>query len=238
MNRAFRTSLAHALLPALVALPFAAAAAPAQADGDPPISAVVDSAALVADLAALAVEPPQGVPPLFAVAFDSTGGVDAVTAMFDRIPAAYAGPVAAAIRARLKPQPPSRRPVRTWLRVVAGPQARVDRPRLVESQPRLTNRGEVARLLSQAAQRHADLLGMVPGTGYTVQVRFRVQPNGTAGPGSARVVRSSGNLAMDAEALAVVERMRFRPATLDRIPVGVWVELPVNFRIQAAQPTP
>ena len=58
MNRAFRTSLAHALLPALVALPFAAAAARAQADGDPPISAVVDSAALVADLAALAVEPP------------------------------------------------------------------------------------------------------------------------------------------------------------------------------------
>jgi TonB family protein len=234
VTRSLRSSLARCALVALAALPLAAAAsAGAAGDREPPISAVLDSAGLVHDLQALALEAPRSVPPLFTIEFDSTGAVDTVRAMLDPLPASYAAPVAAAIRARLRPQAPSRSPVRTWIRAVAGPQARVDRPRLHENQPQLLNRSAITQQLSWAAAAQQQRVGRFPPGGYEARVRFRVLADGTPQAQGVSVTQSSGDVDVDREAVDVVQRMRFRPATVEGVPVNVWVELPIRFQVQA-----
>jgi TonB family protein len=241
MTRSFRISVTRIARFALVALPAAPATLSAQGrddDREPPLSAVLDSAGLAGDAAALNLELPRGVPPLFSIRFDSTGAVQTVRAMFDRIPPAYADPVVAAIRARLKPQPATGSMVYTYVRVTTGPRARVDRPRLHEHQPQLFNRGEVAQLLSWAAERHAPRLRTTGLPSYTVQVRFRVLTDGSADAEGADVMRSSGDAGLDQEALAVIARMRFRPATVEGIPVRVWVQVPITFDAMGPRPRP
>ena len=139
----------------------------------------------------------------------------------------------AAIRARLKPQPATRCTVGTHVRVITGPGAQVDRPRLHENQPQLVNRGEIARILSGAAGRYTSLLLMGP---RTTLVKFRVQADGTPEAEGAEVTLSSGDPQLDDEALAVVGRMRFRPAKVEGIPVRVWVQVPITFQIQSPPP--
>ncbi|HEX5725340.1 MAG TPA: energy transducer TonB [Longimicrobiaceae bacterium] len=233
----FRSSLAA--LPALAALLALAPAARAQGElagvrRDPPLSALVDSAALVRALGALAVpEPPQGVPPVFTVAFDSTGAVRTVEPLFDEIPSAYAEPVAAAIRAHLRPQPP--RAFSVFLRAVAGPGARVDLPTLEERPPVLVNRGLVAALLSDAIARYLRGPRLPARTEYRVEVRVRVLASGMPDTASVQIALSSGEAELDAAAARVVSSMRFRSATVEGIPVRTWVQLPIIFRFPLAE---
>ncbi len=142
---------------------------------EPPLSAVLDSAGLVAKLANLSLpDLPERVPPLFWIEFDSTSAVDTVEAVFDQIPAASAKPVVALIRAHLKPQAPSREPLTTHVRAVAGPAARVDRPRLREEWPALLNRSEVARQLQRAMGGFLAARGDSVEVGYRAHIKMRV----------------------------------------------------------------
>jgi TonB family protein len=227
MIRWTRIFSARAALLALALSPLAGRAA-AQSDRDPPIDAVLDSAALVQDVAALRLELPKNARPLFSISFDSTGALDTVRATLKSLPAAYADPVVAAIRARLREQQPSRHGIFTYVRVIAGPEARVDRPRIRERQPELVNRAQTAQLLSHAAQRHTGELQALGGRVTTV-VRFRVETDGSADPNSIGIMRSCGSPELDREALDAIELMRFRPAAIENEPVRVWVTIPIMF---------
>jgi protein TonB len=46
------------------------------------------------------------------------------------------------------------------------------------------------------------------------------------------VARSAGHAALDQAALDAVQRWRFEPARRGDHPVGVWVSLPVRFRLE------
>jgi len=189
---------------------------------------VLDSAALLQDVAALRLELPRNARPLFSIRFDSTGALDTVRATLKSLPDTYARPVAAAIRARLRAQQPSRNGIFTYVRVIAGPGARVDRPRIRERQPELVNRSQTAQLLSQAAQRHNGVLQALGGR-VTTLVRFRVETDGSADPSSIGIMRSCGAPELDREAADAIERMRFRPAAIEDEPVRVWVTVPIMF---------
>ncbi|MFL5387070.1 MAG: hypothetical protein ACJ8GN_31635 [Longimicrobiaceae bacterium] len=213
----------------------------------PPLSTFLDSAALAGALAALpAPELPPAVRPLFEVYFDTAGAVREVEAVFDQIPASYADPVAAAIRVHLKPQAPSRKPFGTYLRVVAGPQPLVDRPELVERAPVLANAREVQRMLERLIERFAGrmdgtrerrgflrhLLSGPPSTDTSFELELIVRSDGSADPGSIRVVRSnSRNAEADREVLRIAGSMRFQPGTIDGLPAKFRVSQPITIRI-------
>jgi TonB family protein len=217
-----------------------AATASAQGDfvgtglgGDVPLATMLDSAALVHTLTTLSVpELPQGVAPLFAVNYDSTGAVKEVTALFAHLlPASYADPVAAAIRSHLKAGQPELRSRQLYLRADAGAHARVESARLPSTGPELLNRPAVAMRIAETLYGLSARTTSLPQTEYQTDVRFRVGEDGTADPSSVEVVRSSSAATLDSVAIAVVLGMRFRPATLAGVPVKAWVSLPLGFRL-------
>lgn len=212
-----------------------------------PLTAFLDSAALVRAVSTLPVpDLPRGVKPLFKVAFDSTGAVDEVTPVFDQIPASFAGPVVAAIRANLKNQSPSREPIHAHVRVVAGPEPLVDRPRIVVREPVLANEGGIRDRIGQLSARFGDrvggaaiaqpragflrrlLMGSRPSWSARFFVRMRVLKDGAVDTGSIEILHSSSRDEEVNDAVAdLVGQMRFRPATVEGIPASVWVTLPI-----------
>jgi TonB family protein len=204
---------------------------------EPPLSAVLDSAGLVRAVAALSLPAlPPGALPLFQVGFDSTGAVKVVEPVFSnlpdsladrRLPPGYADAVVAAIRAHLKPQAPSRRPLYTRLRVVAGPEPRVDRPALRERQPVIRGRATLIQRLMAVVQEYARERGGLPRASYEMMLRFRVLEDGTADLPSVVVERSTGDTELDRRVVARAGDLRFSPATVEEIPVKVWVALPL-----------
>ncbi|HEX8906464.1 MAG TPA: energy transducer TonB [Longimicrobiaceae bacterium] len=229
--------LTRAALPALAALLVAAVPAPAQTDpGDLRVSALADSAALIGAVTALQVPRlPQGTLPVFAVDYDRTGAVTEVKPAFGGVPDAYAGPVTAALRAHLKPQPGLQRPFSTYLWVAVGEPAQLRRPRMTP--PELLDRGWLGRELRRATSRHLEQLAG-RGSEYLVQVWFRVGADGAPEPGTATVIGSSQEAVLDSEVLALVGSMRFRPARLEDRPVPAWVVLPVALTLPADAAAP
>ncbi|HEX5872871.1 MAG TPA: TonB family protein [Longimicrobium sp.] len=215
----------------LLSLAVLPVAAGAQADHEePPLSTFVDSAGLVAAVAALpAPDLPPEILPMFLVSFDSTGAVNKVETFSD-LPASYAEPVVAAIRAHLKPQPPSRQPITTYLRVVAGPEPVVDRPELSRvDPPRLANGPVLGRELEQVVTSFVGEEGSVTQGSYEAELRLRILEDGTVDTLSVEVSRSTGDARLDREAVRVVRLARFRPATVEGRPVKIMVSLPLTF---------
>jgi TonB family protein len=229
-----RPLLARTLL-VLAALSLPALPAGAQTRSDPPLDALLDSAALLADARALDLQA-AGVMPLFRITFDEQGGVDRVEAVFDQIPAAYAAPVVAALRARARAQAPSQRPRGTTLRIVTGAEARVDRPTLRETQPELANRARVSGMLGRVYSRDPVRSLMIPGRAYTMLLRFQVRPDGAVEDSTVMVIQAAQEEELNRAAVAVVQSMRFRAATIEGLPVRVWVQLPVTFRLPEPPP--
>lgn len=94
--------------------------------------------------------------------------------------------------------------------------------REVEDLPRLRNEQAFAQALAQAyppALRDAGVRG-------TVQVRFRVEPDGTTS--NHRITRST-NHEFDDPSLRTLHVMRFSPARIGGRPVRVWVEQPIQW---------
>jgi TonB family protein len=204
----------------------------------PALDVLLDSAALLSDAAALRLEPPRGVRPLFRIAFDSTGQVEEVEAVFAQIPAAYADPVVAAIRARARVQPHSPRGVGTTFQVITGPGARVDRPVLRESQPELSNRVAITRELNHLVGESRIRTKLIAGTPRRVMLRFRLDFDGVPIDSTIAVTHSAGDLELDATASRMISHMRFRAARVDGTPVRVWIELPVDFRLWTGDEAP
>ena len=71
-----------------------------------------------------------------------------------------------------------------------------------------------------------------------VTLRIHVGPDGIPVPDSTRIAEGSGIAALDTAALAGVRDLRFRPARLRDVPIGVTLMLPVFFRHPDAPPLP
>ncbi|HEU4882816.1 MAG TPA: energy transducer TonB [Longimicrobium sp.] len=92
----------------------------------------------------------------------------------------------------------------------------------VQQLPVPVNTGDFQRLLARNYPLGAADLPVAA----TVQVRFRVEPNGTVSAPS--VIRSNDARFNDAT-LLMVRTLRFRPARLNGRPVAVWVEQPIQW---------
>lgn len=106
---------------------------------------------------------------------------------------------------------------------VPGPDGTYDLAE-VDERPELTNRSEVDRLM----QRNYPPLLRDAGIAGQVTLRFRVNEDGRVDAESIAVENASHDAFGDA-ARRVVERMRFRPATVGGRAVRVWVTLPITF---------
>jgi periplasmic protein TonB len=98
---------------------------------------------------------------------------------------------------------------------------------MVEERPELSNRSLAERLLRQ---NYPDLLRDAGVTGRTI-VTMVIDAEGRVEPGSVRVVESSHEAFSD-PAVKVAERMRFRPAKLNRQAVQVLITLPIEWKIE------
>jgi TonB family protein len=98
---------------------------------------------------------------------------------------------------------------------------------MVEERPELSNRSLAERLLRQ---NYPDLLRDAGVTGRTI-VTMVIDADGRVEPGSVRVVESSHE-AFSNPAVKVAERMRFRPAKLNRQAVPVLITLPIEWKIE------
>jgi len=94
--------------------------------------------------------------------------------------------------------------------------------------PRLLNQPEVTALaLSSYPQQLKEM-----GLGGSPYVRLYIDETGAVA--ERRIERSSALPALDSAALKVVDAMRFAPAKNGEQPTHLWVTLPVQFRIAAA----
>lgn len=93
-----------------------------------------------------------------------------------------------------------------------------------DTQPRLLNGRDMPRLVARAYPpelRRQRLAG-------SAEINMKVLPDGTVDSASISV-RAASDTAFGPAAVQVVRQLRFRPATIERIPVAVWVDFPVNF---------
>ncbi|HET7231879.1 MAG TPA: TonB family protein [Longimicrobium sp.] len=191
------------------------------------LSFIRDSAGAVRALAALpSPELPPGIPPLFALDFDSTGTLAAVRPVFRQLPAAYTGPVMAILREHAIPRLPFRRQTYTHLRVVTGPGAEISPRPSGRIRPELLNQGEITALLASRAEEI--LTPRERDAGLRARVRFSVNESGTADPGTVTIVASSGKPRADSAVAAAARAMRFRPATVEGIAVSDRVDTPLT----------
>ncbi|HEX6911729.1 MAG TPA: energy transducer TonB [Longimicrobium sp.] len=96
----------------------------------------------------------------------------------------------------------------------------------VEEMPQPTNIREFSQALN--AGYPAELRGA--GVTGTVEVRFRLLPDGIVDPGSIQVM-SSSHEQFNEPTLRAVRMLRFRPARVNGRPVRVWITLPVLWTV-------
>lgn len=103
--------------------------------------------------------------------------------------------------------------------------APVDVPTYIERdvEPRLLNAPEMRTLMLRLYPRELREAGI----SGTVVLWIFVEPDGN--PGRTRVHTSSGYRQLDDVAERIAADMRFSPAMLRDVPVGVWISIPVTF---------
>jgi TonB family protein len=92
----------------------------------------------------------------------------------------------------------------------------------VEELPRILNEREFTRALMQEHPR----VESNPGVQALVQVRFRVEEDGTT---SVPSITRSNDARFNAPTLSALRSLRFRPAKVNGRPVKVWVEMPISW---------
>lgn len=94
----------------------------------------------------------------------------------------------------------------------------------VEELPRPLNVQALARALAEAYPPHLRDSGIQG----TVQVRFRVNVDGTTSNAS---ITHSTDIGFNAATLQAIQVLRFRPGRVNGRPVRVWVELPIEWTV-------
>lgn len=200
----------------------------------PTLEELTDSAAVHAELERLQREagPVQG-RALLSIRVDSTGATEWIDILETDLPAPVSAGIVRAFEGRLKLAPTEGKDgprLTGWLhrvevRLAGSPAIRVGNP--VFCVPRLVNEREITLLLEQAVGARPDINAMLKRP-RTVHVRVWVDESGR--PTKSEVYRSSLMPAVDGIALGVVDSMVFRPATRDRRPLRVIIEIPITVR--------
>jgi TonB family protein len=190
------------------------------------LSQVVDSARLAEAVRAIPGVPTEGVS-LYAVTYDSTGAIDTVTAMAVRDSAKDAE-VVAAIRAVANRTQQGGHESYLFIRASwrRGPVLSTLPVGDIQP-PQLQNAAMLQRGFGGIAGRFAGSLR--PG-GERMMLKIRVDQNGRAGKVTA--LRGTGVPEMDAAAIRVARQARFRPASVDGIPIASTASLPITIQPQ------
>lgn len=189
-----------------------------------PLSAWVDSTALVAALAQIP-EPAQApsVPSVFVLRVNKDSTL-AAEPLFDGLPEAYSHAIVQVLLAHTIV--PRAKEDGTQLLLTPGARARVEKPVLRRFHaPDLINRELAGRLADQFMRTHT---GSVPRGDYTAVVRAHLDRQGVAH--EIELLHPTWIPLLDNAALDIARQMRFRPATAEGLPVRVWVTIPIIFR--------
>lgn len=186
----------------------------------------VDTAALAAAVSASAA-PAHAV---YSVAVDTTGGIEPrllETTLADEQAADLIDALFAAVTV---PADTVRRRFR--LRVDAGPPARVRVGPPVMCAPYFRNNDEVLHALQLSVSELRERVDF--STLRVTVVGLFIAADGLID--RTRVARSAGNTMIDAMAVNTLQLVaRFDPALHDGLPVGVWVQVPVEMRVAPAR---
>lgn len=129
----------------------------------------------------------------------------------------------------LAPQPPEPEPPKPQVAEVPSPEQPTPEPQTVITPER---RGALTELLPRYLQNPAPVYpyeARERGWQGTVILEVEVLPSGQCG--RLQVLTSSGYAVLDGAALQAIRRWQFKPASPGAMPVSVWVEIPVTFRL-------
>ncbi|HEX7243874.1 MAG TPA: TonB family protein [Longimicrobiaceae bacterium] len=184
----------------------------------------MDSAQLVAALRSAGPAPAgTRIPSDFNLYFAAGGQVDSIRPAFRKLSADYAAAMEALIRPAVRPQPVQAEEWQFLLRAQGGRTVTLEEPDYEVSPPEILNRRAVTAALHQVRA----LLDSSPldrERRLMVAMRMTVTEEGTIRDET--LVRGTGDMRIDAEVLRILRKVRFRPATLDGIPVPVLITLP------------
>jgi TonB family protein len=181
----------------------------------PPLSAVFDSAGLTS-----ALRREVGVSngyALISLAADSIGTWNRIRVIESPLAPQVEDKLSETVRQHLRPAD-SRRQMRLRLEFSDAGKFELGATQTCRSE--LRNVAEIQALLKAAA-------GGISARGVVI---LQVQTLVSGRPGRVVVSQSSGDTALDTEAVRVAARMLFYPALNDGIPVEVWSEVPLVFR--------
>lgn len=119
-----------------------------------------------------------------------------------------------------------------------------DRPRIplwpdstVHCEPAATNDGEIQRKLRTVMENHPEFRdGSMPLRSYRASLWLFVGPTG--GVEKVEVRKPTGDPWFDGHLEEIGETMSFEPASLNGVPLGVWVSRNVTFRLQEGRRQP
>jgi len=192
----------------------------------PRLHAFLDTASLRAALAHVPVRPHRRrTERLFRIEWDSTGQPLAPTPAVPRaMPGAYRDAVVPLLQAALRPTTPHHGGWASFVFVDAGSAARIEEVFPIELPARLTNGTALHQALYQQAGRLLQRDTSLAGRRVTVRVAVDVDARGNVA--GARLVSSSGIMALDEAALRAVRIARFQPGSVDGEPAPSTVVLP------------
>lgn len=233
MHRILPAAALAAVLGACASVPSAARAgggpSPLSSNDPPlPVAAFIDSAGLHRALLSAPPAPAEFKSrALFWVDYDSTGALASVKPAARRaIPPAWGDTMATILRASVKPRITPARATSQMVWLVSGGSPRISvLGDVIAVQPSVINGTRVAEDLSRAASQLASRDLSLAGQQRTAMVRMSVDDNGV--PDNFALLRSTLNPRVDAEVISVAQKLRFRPATVDGVPVRVLVVLPI-----------
>lgn len=186
------------------------------------LTELVDSAALASRL--LRIDGPEGGPTVFSVRFGPDGRVEDIGTIFQGYPEDLSRPLQEALASSLLPQGVHDKSYGIALLVGGGavPQLAVVQLGPRNRAPKLLNSHVLAAMARAALQG-----GRVPDGSQSAIVRGVVTSNGEFM--RPVVLKSTGNPAVDWEAVRIASRARLRPGEIDGRPVQMTVNLPVTF---------
>ncbi len=189
--------------------------------GLPAADAIVDTAAVESAIARLSKssDPPVGYA-LFSIMADrdSTGRPRRVHLLESDLPVETAAAVVELVQTHLRLPPEGQRNVRLRLTLGDGVRFAVGAQEMCK--PVLRNRTDVEIILSRAARR----------LGYTGTAVVWIFVDRLGNVRRARLKESAGVPGIDELAVQLAYRMKLYPALSDRVPVPVWVTIPVVVR--------
>jgi hypothetical protein len=164
---------------------------------------------------------------LFLVRYDTTGVLREVRAIVRRpLPGGYDSAMVSLLRAHLVPRLSIRRATGETLWLRSGNEPRIAVVEAREVMPSLTNTGALKLAMEAAVQRLLAANPQLAGYETTRHVSFSIGADGV--PLGEITVRGGGDSDVDQEIKGIVRSMRFRPATIEGIPVDVDLELPIT----------